>query len=92
MVVYKYVKNIPYEGNPNISMERQTLQKHFWTVDFECPSPWWLVMYARYAVCVCGYSTGPPRDYKAYCCGGPGSPQFSTGAPKHEKLRFFCQN
>jgi len=64
----------------------------FWTVDFECPSPWWLVMYARYAVCVCGYSTGPPRDYKAYCCGGPGSPQFSTGAPKHEKLRFFCQN
>jgi len=34
----------------------------------------WLVMYARYAVCVC--STGPPRDFTAYCCAGPGSPQF----------------
>jgi len=46
-----------------------------WSI-FEWPSPWWLVMYARYAVCVCGYSTGPPRDFMAYCCGGHGSPQF----------------
>ena len=43
------------------------------------------------AVRVCGYSTGPPRDFTAFVVEAQVAPSFSTGAHKHEKLRFFAE-
>ena len=81
------------------SIERQTLQKHFWTWSiFEWPSPWrWLVLCATDVPYTDVYNTRPRLKFTAYSLGGPCAPSFCTRAPKCKKYGFvhrltvFCE-
>jgi len=74
------------------SMERQTLQKHFWTWSiFEWPSPWWLVLSASDVPYTDVYNTSPRRYFTAYSLGDPCAHSFCTRAPKCQNLRFRSQ-
>jgi len=74
------------------SMERQTLQKHFWTWSiFERPSAWWLILCATDVPYTDIYNTRPRLKFTAYSLGGPYAPSFCARAPKCQKSRFRSQ-
>jgi len=91
-VVYKYVKLTRTEETRKLLWNAKLCINTCGQSIFQCPSPWWLVLYAMYAVCVCGYCTGLPRNFTAHSCGGPGRPQFLHRAPQTWKNAVFCRN
>ena len=79
-------------------MERQTLQKHFWTWSiFEWPSAWWLILCATDVPYTDVYNTRPRLKFTAYSLGGPCAPVFVHAPPNVEysgfvhRLTVFCE-